>query len=254
MKVDQAWPLAATVTASAHATAHATTSAAAVAAATTDLAPSPSTGLSSGLVALALVIARPLWNRTGHLNTAAHEGGHALMAFLLDREFLAVRLEANQNGLTSYFGRPRGFGRMIISASGYTAPSLFGLAAAALLAAGNVTAAFLLAGLALCGLLLLVVNAFGRLTVVVMTLLLVLVTARGSAGSQLFVACAVSWFLLLGAIRSLGELRQARRYSLHTDADTLASVSHLPAWVWVAIFYTIDLYCLLLGGRLLLGG
>lgn len=176
------------------------------------------------------------------------------MAFLLDRPFLAVQLDRGLGGVTSYYGPSRGFGRLVIAAAGYTAPSLFGLAAARLLSAGNVTATLILAGVAAVSLLLLVENAFGVLVVVVMLVLLVAVAKAGSPGMQLFVACTTSWFLLFAAIRSLGILRRARRFTRSSDADTLASVTHLPAALWVAIFYVVDLYCLLLGGRLLLGG
>ncbi|WP_242424713.1 M50 family metallopeptidase, partial [Frankia sp. EI5c] len=84
-----------------------------VSAAAVHLEPSFEVGLASGLCALLLVAARPLWNRTGHLDTAVHEGGHALLAFLLNRAFLSVRLERNQSGVTSYYGPARGLGRLI---------------------------------------------------------------------------------------------------------------------------------------------
>ncbi|MEX5633397.1 M50 family metallopeptidase [Parafrankia sp. FMc2] len=225
-----------------------------VAATAVHLAPSWSTGFASGLFALLLVGARPLWKHTGHLDTAVHEGGHALMAFLFDRMFVTVWLERNQSGLTRYWGPPRGPGRLVIAAAGYTAPSLCGVGGAGLLAAGNVTAALVLAGLATVGLLLVVENGFGVLVVLVMLAFVALVGTRGSPGVQLFVACTVSWFLLFSAIRSLGILRRARRFSRSSDADMLAASTHLPAALWVAAFYLVDLYCLLVGSRLLIGG
>ncbi|WP_041256574.1 M50 family metallopeptidase [Frankia sp. EAN1pec] len=223
-------------------------------AAAVDLTPSRPIGFASGLCALLLVGARPFWKRTGHLDTAVHEGGHALMAFLFSGASLAVRLERDQSGVTSYYGPSRGIGWLAVAVAGYTAPSLFGLAGAALSSSGNVTATLILGGLAIIGLLLVVENSFGGLVVGVMLAFLALVATKGSPGVQLFVACTVSWFLLFAAIRSLGILRRARRFSRSSDADALARVTHLPAPVWVAVFYAIDLYCLILGGRLLLDG
>ncbi|WP_018501268.1 M50 family metallopeptidase [Parafrankia discariae] len=223
-------------------------------AAAVDLAPSRSTGFASCLCALLLVGARPFWKRMGHLDTAVHEGGHALVAFLVSRLFVAVRLERDQSGVTFSYGRSRGLGWLAVAAAGYTAPSLFGLAGAALLSSGNVTATLILGGLATVSLLLVVENAFGVLVVGVMLAFLILVATEGSPGVQLFAACTVSWFLLLAAIRSLGVLRRARRFSRSSDADVLGRLTHLPAAVWIAVFYAVDFYCLILGGRLLLDG
>lgn len=223
------------------------------AAAAGDMAPSRLTGMASGLCALLLVGLPALWRLLGHLDTAIHEGGHALAAFLLNRTVRGVWLFSDQSGLTIFRGRP-GAGLLVIGAAGYTAPSLCGLAAAGLLSAGNVTAAFILAGAAGVSLLLVTENAFGRVVLLATLTALGIIATRGSPGLRLFVACTVTWFLLFAAIRSLNILRRARRYTSSSDADMLAALTHLPGAVWVAIFYAVDLYCLLRGGRLLLDG
>jgi hypothetical protein len=218
------------------------------------VAPSRWTTVPAGLLALATVLVRPVWYRLSHLDTVAHEGGHALAAFLTGRDVLEVRIETDGSGSTWHFGRPRGIGRVFVAASGYTAPSLFGLASAALLAAGNTTADLIIVGAALLSLLLRLEGGFGVLVVVTAVASLVLVARNAGSGLQVAFACTVTWFMLFSGVRSLGTLRRARRYSESTDADTLGRLTHLPGLVWVGVFYAVDLYCLLFGARLLLGG
>jgi hypothetical protein len=126
--------------------------------------------------------------------------------------------------------------------------------AAGLLSTGNVTGTFVLAGLAVLSLLFLVENAFGIFVVLAILAVIVGVARYASPTLQVVVACLVTWHLLFGAIRSVGVLRVNRRYTSSSDADTLAWLTHIPAVVWIGIFYATDLYCLLFGGRLLLAG
>jgi hypothetical protein len=51
-------------------------------------------------------------------------------------------------------------------------------------------------------------------------------------------AYGMTWFLLLGAVRPVNELRRQRRRQpgANTDADTLARITPLPASGWVGVF------------------
>lgn len=215
--------------------------------------PNRTTAILTGLLALALVTTRPVWRRISYFDTAVHEGGHALMASLTGRREIGVRLESDTSGTTSHTGPGRGLGRIVISAAGYVAPSTFGASAAGLLSTGNITAAFVLGGIAVFSLLFLVENGFGALVVLVLLAVVVVVAGYAAAAVQGVVACTLTWLLLLGAVRSVKVLWQNRHYSW-SDADTLASLTHLPAVVWIGFFFVVDLYCLLLGGRLLIQG
>jgi hypothetical protein len=64
----------------------------------------------------------------------------------------------------------------------------------------------------------------------------------------------MTWFLLLGGVRPVGELRRRRRYQpgLPTDAYILARLTHIPGAVWVALFGLVTLAALGAGGLLLL--
>ena len=75
-----------------------------------------------------------------------------------------------------------------------------------------------------------------------------------SAEVQAAFGHALTWFLLLGAVRPVGELwRERRRRGLRTtDADQLARLTGVPATVWVGAFWLVTLAALALGAWLLL--
>jgi hypothetical protein len=71
----------------------------------------------------------------------------------------------------------------------------------------------------------------------------------GSATVQSVFAYTCSWFLLLGGVRPVFELRGRRRRV--SDADQLARLTRVPAGVWVFGFGVIALASLALGARIM---
>ena len=210
--------------------------------------------LGSAAVALAAVAVRPVRAVTGHLSTAAHEGGHALVALLLGYRVDGIRLHADQSGLTRHFGRDRGVGRVAVAAAGYPAPSLLGLGGAALLAHGVDPLAPLLAGLAVIGgLLVLVRNLFGALVLVGLGAVFVLLTYRADPAVQRVAAYTLTWFLLLSGLRDVTVLRAVRRTgSQQSDADQLHRLTRVPGVLWELVFALVAVGCLVLAGYWLL--
>lgn len=205
--------------------------------------------LVTGLVALWAVWA-DWWLR--HLDTALHEGGHALFAWAHGWSVRRVHIERDGGGFTEYRAGPQGWlAAFLVSAAGYLSPPVAGLAAASLLAAGNVSAVLILAVLALAVLLLVVENRFG--------IAVVLVSAAGLVGLEryarwagLWAAYFLTWFLLLSGVKSVMILHRARRFGVRSsDADHLASLTHLPAFLWVLAFGAVSLVCLVKGAGLL---
>ena len=95
----------------------------------------PSVLLGSAAVAAVLVLTPALWRSTRHVVTIAHEGAHGVAALVSGRRLSGIRLHSDTSGLTVSAGRPTGLGMVLTCAAGYTGPGLFGLGAAALLAA-----------------------------------------------------------------------------------------------------------------------
>ncbi len=214
----------------------------------------PEVLLGTAAVAAARVLCPALWRSTRHVVTIAHEGAHGLVALAAGRRLSGIRLHSDTSGLTVSAGRPTGLGMVFTCAAGYTGPGLFGLGAAALLAAGHAIG-LLWALLALLALLLVQIrNWYGLWSVLVTGAVVFGATWWLPPEGQAAFAALATWFLLLAAPRTVVELQGARRRrrAPDSDADQLAGLTPLPALFWVGVFLLVDVGALLLGGLWLL--
>jgi Peptidase M50B-like len=207
------------------------------------------------VVALAAVVPHGTWRMTRNAVTIAHEGGHGLVALISGRRLEGIRLHSDTSGLTVSRGKPHGLGMVLTAAAGYTAPSLLGLGGAWLLAAGHLTLLLWGAIALLAAMLVMIRNAYGLLTVVLAGAAFFLVSWLTTTAVQAAFGYLVVWFLLLGGVRPVFELQRKRRYggARDSDADQLARLTHLPAAIWLVLFYAVSLCSLFGGGRWLLG-
>ena len=104
----------------------------------------------------------------------------------------------------------------------------------------------------LAGMLVMVRNAFGALTLVVVGGAVVAVSLYAPPDVQAGFGYAMTWFLLIGAVRPVTELwRQRRRpEGRASDAAQLARLTHLPVTVWIGVFALATLAAL--GGGVVL--
>ena len=140
---------------------------------------------------------------------------------------------------------------VLTCAAGYTGPALFGLGAAALLAAGHAVG-LLWALLGLLALLLVQIrNWYGLWSVLVTGGVVFAATWWLSPQGQAAFAALATWFLLLAAPRTVVELQAARGRgrTRDSDADQLARLTRLPALLWVGFFLLVDVGALALGAR-----
>ncbi|WP_432144683.1 M50 family metallopeptidase [Streptomyces sp. bgisy084] len=219
--------------------------------------PDPSLWLviATAVLALGAVVPRTAWRLARNAVTIAHEGGHGLIALLTGRRLDGIRLHSDTSGLTVSRGKPTGLGMVLTAAAGYIAPSLLGLAGAALLAAGHITALLWGAAALLLAMLIMIRNAYGVLTVVLTGAAFVLVSWLTTPDVQAAFAYVVVWFLLLGGVRPPFELQGKRRRggAPDSDPDQLSRLTHVPAAVWLGLFHVVTLCSLIGGGRWLLG-
>ena len=211
--------------------------------------------LLAALVAAAVLVLVPsAWRATRHAVTIAHEGAHGLVALAAGRRLSGIRLHSDTSGLTVSAGRPTGLGMVLTCAAGYTGPALFGLGAAALLAAGHAIG-LLWALLGLLALLLVQIrNWYGLWSVLATGTVVFAATWWLPPEGQAVFAAVATWFLLLAAPRTVLELQgsRRRRRAPDSDADQLASLTPFPALFWVGVFLLVDVGALVLGARWLL--
>ena len=143
---------------------------------------------------------------------------------------------------------------IVTAAAGYVSPSLVGLAGVALLAVDRVTVMLWAAAAVLVAMLVMVRNLYGALSLVVTGGAVVGISLYAPEDVQAAFAYGMTWFLLLGAVRPVAELRAQRRYQpgAPTDADILARLTRVPGAVWVALFGVATLAALGVGAWLLL--
>lgn len=216
----------------------------------TQVAPPLPLVVVTGVLALVAVALRPTWLVARNSVTIAHEGGHALVALLTGRRLTGIRLHSDTSGVTVSVGKRTGPGMVFTGLAGYVTPSLLGLGCAALLTVHHLTA-LLWIGIVLLALMLIMIrNAYGVLTVVVTGVVLFVVSWFASATVQAAAAYVVTWFLLFGGVRPVFELQaqRARRAAPDSDADQLHRLTGVPGIVWVALFGTVAVGCLVIGG------
>ncbi|WP_286219381.1 M50 family metallopeptidase [Paraoerskovia sediminicola] len=217
--------------------------------------PSAAVVVVTAAIALTIVVVTPVWRVARHLVTIAHEGGHGVAALVTGRKLTGIRLHSDTSGLTVSYGRPRGPGMIFTTLMGYVAPGLVGLGAAALLRQGYAVGLLWLLVLLLALLLLQIRNWFGLWSVLVSGTALVLVSWFLEPAAQSAVAYAVTWFLLLGAVRPVLELQAERAggRAPTSDADALARLTGVPGLVWVGVFLLVTAGCAVLGAVWILG-
>lgn len=188
-------------------------------------------------LAALLVLWRPLWNLTRHVVTLAHEAGHAIAAVATGRRLTGIRLHSDTSGLTLSRGKPRGPGMVVTAAAGYLAPSLLGLAGAALIAAGWLSILLWGAVALIVAMIPFIRNVFGFLVLVAAGGVVGVVAWYGSDTLQLHFAYTAIWLLLAGNLRTIVEA--ARTRSGNSDLDQLRRLTHLPRFLWTATLMAI---------------
>lgn len=217
--------------------------------------PAAAVVVAMGALALVVVLVTPVWRVARHVVTIAHEASHAIAALLTGRRLAGIRLHSDTSGLTVSSGRPRGFGMVLTAFMGYVGPGLIGLGAAALLRQGYAVGLLWLLVVLLALMLLQIRNWFGLWSVLVTGAALVGVSWWATPPVQSAVAYAVTWFLLLGAVRPVLELQseRSRGRASTSDADILARLTRLPGLFWVGVFLVVTVGAAVLGGSWIVG-
>lgn len=175
-----------------------------------------------------------------------HEAGHAVVSLLTGRRLLGIRLNADGSGSTLHEGAAFGIGRLLTAFAGYPAPAVVAWLVLSLSSDGYSRGA--LAAIAgLCVALLIFQRSWRGwiLTAVVLVFALLLSSFSGLVPA---VAMALlAGYLFAAAPRSIWELHRGRRMSAkteetHSDSDSLAGMTGIPAVVWEVAFLLLSLW------------
>jgi hypothetical protein len=218
----------------------------------TQTSPAPSTPwlfLTALLAGGAVLFAPHVWSRTRLVATWIHEGGHAVMALAAGRQVTGIRLEKDTSGVTHSVGPAAGLGRVLTTFSGYPAPAVAGAGIAVCVAHGHLHWA--LAGFAVVLLLLLPVQRSLRgLLVAVVLAAVIWGIAQVSAVAGSLLILLLAGYLLAAGPRTIVELHRHRQTVgpgqgdvPHSDADSLAQQTHVPALLWEAVFLAVSAGC-----------
>jgi hypothetical protein len=107
----------------------------------------------------------------------------------------------------------------------------------------------------LLGMLVMIRNLFGALSLLVTGGVVLAVSWYTSPEVQAAFAWTSVWFLLIGGVRPVFELhrQRARGRMPQSDADQLARITPFPALFWVGLFLLVSVGALAAGALLLAG-
>ncbi len=195
--------------------------------------PAPTATAAAVLVGVLAAVWTRTWLVALTLVTIAHEGGHALAAVVTGSRRLRVHVNADGSGSTHHLGHAGRFRTRLVAFAGYPAPAVVGA-----------------------GLLIASVSGVARVwaAATALALALLLCRTRNLHGSSVIGLCfigtaAAAWFLpgvalvlgmaclgaflVLGALRALGQERRARRTgATDSDVSSLGRGGSLPAGFW----------------------
>jgi Peptidase M50B-like len=200
----------------------------------------------TGLLVFIAFLIEGIWRLARHISVIAHEGAHVVTGWSVGHRVTSVKLYRDATGETITRGPDRSRS-VVIRFAGYLGPSLFGLAAACLIALDQVTMALGLALVCLAVMLILIRNFFGVISVVLNGAIVFLVLRYGNPGVQAVAACALSWFLLFSGVRWV-----LMHGTGAGDAINLTQTTRVPRFVWVIFWLVITVAGLWVGGHLLI--
>jgi hypothetical protein len=203
-----------------------------------------------GVITSAVVIAQATWPLVQHFQVMAHEGMHAVVGSLLTgRRVEWIKLDDKGEGGTRLVP-DHGPGFLVAAFAGYLGPSAFGLLAARMIEFGHIIAVLWVTMLFLVLLLVKLKPSFGRFTVPLAGILIILVLKHTSQLGEIRAAYAITWFLLLSAVRIVWFRATVSRGA--GDAGILKDGTGLPQTIWFVLWLCGTLTAVVIGAHWML--
>ena len=201
-----------------------------------------------GLITSVVVIAQATWPLVQHFEVMAHEGMHAVVGSLAGRTVTGIELDDKAGGGTGLVP-DSGPGFLLAGFAGYLGPSAFGLFAARMIEFGHIIAVLWVTVLFLALLLIRLKPSFGRFTVPLAGLLMILVLKHASQIGEIRASYAITWFLLLSAVRIIWDRATGGGAR---DAQILKGRTGVPKTVWHVLWLCGTLTALVIGAHWML--
>jgi hypothetical protein len=214
--------------------------------------PAPSMGLVVGTALAALVLATGFWAVARYTLTLAHEGGHAVAATALGARVETLLIKPNGEGETGV-AVPSKSAHVLVLLSGYTGPSVFGIAGAILLNTGHVRGMLWLS-LFFVGAALFISQTWFTAGIILATGGVVyLIASKGSPGLQEFFGYTWIWFLLIAGLRRVLQLAPIKWNAKGPGGDSqlLQEATKMPTQLFVGCFGIFNFAALIVGALIL---
>jgi hypothetical protein len=172
--------------------------------------------------------------------TWVHECGHALMVVLLGGSVTAITIEPDTSGLTRSLMPAGRIARGVVASSGYLGASLVGclLMAAARVPGRARAIVWFIGAFMLVTLIVWMRNVFGAAVVLAWALTLLALARKGSGGASRFVLSVLAVQVALDSVYDIRILFFA--HGGRSDADTMARLFALPAWLWAGAWMIVS--------------
>jgi hypothetical protein len=201
-----------------------------------------------GVITATVVIAQATWPLVQHFEVMAHEGMHAVVGSLAGRTVASIELDDKAGGGTKLIP-DSGPGFLLAGFAGYLGPSAFGLFAARMIEFGHIIAVLWVTMIFLVLLLIRLKPSFGRFTVPLAGLLIILVLKHTSQLGEIRAAYAITWFLLLSAVRIVWYRATVTGAG---DAGILKGRTGVPETVWYVLWLCGTLTAVVIGAHWML--
>lgn len=215
------------------------------------------------VVALLVTLNEKVWSKMRFSSTLIHECSHSLVAFLTGRRLHGLKVHDDSSGVAVSSGKSRGLGMILVTIAGYPGPGALALLLAWMLSAGYAGAALTVYHTILLFGLLLVRNPFGLLTALSTILITIGITIWNDPYAVSITVIALVVLYGVGGVRgsiALAKVHGAKWDGSRTKKDRLSlkdnaktSDAHqafrltlIPTWIWVAAFFSFNVFALVL--------
>lgn len=179
------------------------------------------------VMALALAVTPGVWRVTRQAATIIHEAGHAVVARLVGRKVLSIKLHTDTSGVMFSAGKPTGLGVLATMMAGYPAPTILGAGLAISYAAGYAGAGLTVYQVALLVTAWLCSNVVGLVSVLAASAITGVLWCVGPTWLVSATVAGLAVFYAVAGVRCMAEVTALHVKAHQAGHDTAAMRAHV---------------------------